>query len=66
MRWEALRLRCASSVAVKLEDEQLDRISAELKLASEGQLPILAMASGVALLDTKSSRWKVQEVFKLG
>ena len=54
------------SVAAKLTDEQLDRIGTELRRACEGKLPISAVTSEVALLDTKSGRWQVREVFKLG
>jgi hypothetical protein len=34
--------------------------------ASAGKLPIVAMASEVALLDTTSGRWQVRTLFKLG
>jgi 2'-5' RNA ligase superfamily len=54
------------SVASRLPDEQLERIRRELEVATQGHLPISAMVSEIALLDTKSGRWKVREVFKLG
>jgi 2'-5' RNA ligase len=54
------------SIAAQLADERhLDRISAELKRASERKLPISAVASEVALLDTTSGRWQVRATFKL-
>ena len=54
------------SVADQLADEQLDHIAAELKQASKGKLPISAMASEIALLDTKSGHWQVRAMLKLG
>jgi hypothetical protein len=54
------------SVADRLPDEQLNRIAAELGQASKGNLPILAAANDVALLDTKPGRWQVRTRFKLG
>jgi 2'-5' RNA ligase len=54
------------TVANQLADDQLDRIVAELKEASEGQLPISAVASEVALLDTKSGHWQVRATLKIG
>ena len=54
------------SVAAQLADEQLERIAAELKQASEGNLPISARASEIALLDTRSGRWQVRATLKLG
>ena len=54
------------TVADQLADEELDRIDAEFKQASEGKLPISAVASEIALLDTKSGRWQVRATLKLG
>lgn len=54
------------TVADHLSDEELDRITAELKRASKGKLPISAVASEVALLDTKSGHWQLRATFKLG
>jgi len=54
------------TVANQLADDQLDRIAAELKEASEGKLPISAVASEVALLDTKSGHWQVRATLKIG
>ena len=50
----------------QLADDQLDRIEAELKEASKGKLPIRAVASEIALLDTKSGHWQVRAMLKLG
>jgi 2'-5' RNA ligase superfamily len=54
------------TVANQLADDQLDGITAELKEASEGKLPIAAVASEIALLDTRSGYWQVRAMLKLG
>ena len=54
------------TVADQLAEEQLDRITVELDQASEGKLRIVAVASEIALLDTKSGRWQVRATLKLG
>lgn len=54
------------TVADQLADEELDRITAKFKQASEGKLPISAVASEIALLDTKSGQWQVRATLKLG
>jgi hypothetical protein len=54
------------TVANQVADDQLDRIAAEFKDASEGKLPISAVASEVALLDTRSGHWQVRATLKLG
>lgn len=54
------------SVAAELTDELLDSIAADLKDASKGKLPILAVASEIALLDTKSGYWQIRATLKLG
>ena len=54
------------TVANQLADDQLDGITAELNEASEGKLPIAAVASEIALLDTRSGRWQVRAMLKLG
>lgn len=54
------------SVAQLADERHLDRISAELEQASEGKLPIPAVASEVVLLDTSAGPWQVRAVFKLG
>jgi hypothetical protein len=54
------------TVANQLAEDQLDGITAELNEASEGRLPIAAVASEIALLDTRSGRWQVRAMLKLG
>jgi 2'-5' RNA ligase len=54
------------TVANQVADDQLDRMAAQLKDASEGKLPISAVASEVALLDTRSGHWQVRATLKLG
>jgi 2'-5' RNA ligase len=54
------------TVAQLADEARLDVVAVELMRASAGKLPIVAMASEVALLDTTSGRWQVRTLFKLG
>jgi 2'-5' RNA ligase superfamily len=45
---------------------QLDAIAARFAPAAAAMLPIRAMATEVALMDTRSGRWQVRTTFGLG
>jgi 2'-5' RNA ligase len=53
------------SVASDTNERQLTAIADEFASASQGQLPIHAIASEIALLEKKSGRWSVRVVFGL-
>jgi 2'-5' RNA ligase len=46
-------------------DKCLDEIARDFERATQGKLPIGARAAEVALMDTRSGRWKIRAVFKL-
>jgi 2'-5' RNA ligase len=55
------------SVADRCSDErQLDNIAVDFAQASQGKLPICAIARKVTLMDTRSGRWEVRANFRLG
>jgi 2'-5' RNA ligase len=55
------------TVADRLAREhRLGKIAREFEQASHGRLPILAQAAEVALMDTRSGRWEINTMFRLG
>ena len=54
------------SVALARDDAVLDAISDDFTRAAQGRLPIHAIASEVALMETRRRRWQVRTVFRLG
>jgi len=54
------------SVAQLANEQQLTAIAADFAMASQRKLPIRAIASKVALMDTRSGHWSVRAMFSLG
>jgi 2'-5' RNA ligase len=54
------------SVAQLADEAQLTAITEGFSKASQGKLPIPAIASEVALMENRSGRWKVRIMFGLG
>ena len=54
------------SVAQLANEAQLTAIEEDFSRASQSKLPIPAIASEVALMESRSGRWKVRVVFDLG
>jgi 2'-5' RNA ligase len=54
------------SVAQLANEQQLAAIAADFAMASQRKLPIRAIASKVALMDTRSGHWSVRAMFSLG
>jgi 2'-5' RNA ligase len=54
------------SVAQLANEQQLAAIEDDFAKASRGKLPIRAIASKIALMDTRSGRWQVRAMFSLG
>jgi 2'-5' RNA ligase len=54
------------SVARVAERQQLDAIAERFAPAAAAMLPIRAMASEVALMETRSGRWRVRTMQRLG
>jgi 2'-5' RNA ligase len=54
------------SVAQLANEQQLTAIADDFAKASQGKLPIRAIASKVALMDNRSGRWRVRAMFSLG
>jgi 2'-5' RNA ligase len=54
------------TVAQLADERKLRRVAEEFTRASQGNLPIRAAASDVALMDNKSGRWQVRERLLLG
>jgi 2'-5' RNA ligase len=54
------------SVAQLANEAQLTAIEEDFSRASQGKLPVPAIASEVALMESRSGRWKVRDVFGLG
>ena len=47
-------------------EQQADRVATEFAQASPGQLPICAIASEIALMDTLTGSWQVRTTIPLG
>jgi 2'-5' RNA ligase len=47
-------------------EERLGEVARKFEKASQGRLPIQAEAAEVALMDTRSGRWEMNTMFKLG
>src|SRR6266851_7208029 len=54
------------SVAQLANEQRLTAIAEDFAKTSQGELPIHAFASEVALIDNRSGRWKVRVMFGLG
>jgi 2'-5' RNA ligase len=54
------------SVAWRADEAELVAIADDLAKTSGTKLPIRAIASEVALMDTRSGHWQVRTMFKLG
>jgi hypothetical protein len=54
------------SVAQLANEQRLTAIAADFAMASQRKLPIRAIASKVALMDTRSGHWSVRAMFSLG
>ena len=54
------------SVARASDEAGLAAIEADLAEAARGKLPIRAIASEVALIESRSGRWRVRTMFALG
>jgi 2'-5' RNA ligase len=54
------------SVASVPDERQLTTIADEFTKAAQGKLPIHATASKVALMESRSGRWRVSAMFSLG
>src|SRR5712691_4384134 len=54
------------SVAQLANEQQRAAIAADFAMASQRKLPIRAIASKVALMDTRSGHWSVRAMFSLG
>jgi 2'-5' RNA ligase len=54
------------SVAQIADEAQLTTIADDFAQASQGKLPIRAIASKVTLMDNRSGRWSVRATFSLG
>ena len=53
-------------VAQLADEERLDLITEEFRQASDGRLPTHTSATEVALMDTRSGRWRVRIALSLG
>jgi 2'-5' RNA ligase len=51
------------SLAQLPDEQRLDAIAEDFAESSRERLPIEAVASGVALMDTRSGRWEISTVF---
>ena len=54
------------SVARHADEHRLDRIAKEFTRAARGKLPIYVTVAEIALMDTRSGRWRVSATFPLG
>jgi 2'-5' RNA ligase len=54
------------SIAWHADEQQLSAIADDFAKASQGKLPIRAIASKVALMDNRSGLWEVSATFSLG
>jgi 2'-5' RNA ligase len=54
------------SVAQLANEAQLTAVEEDFTKASQGKLPVPAIASEVALMENRSGRWKVRALFALG
>jgi 2'-5' RNA ligase len=54
------------SVAQLVNEHQIAAVAEDLAKASQGKLPIRAIASKIALMDNRSGRWGVKDLFSLG
>jgi hypothetical protein len=54
------------SVAQLANETQLTAIEEDFSTASQGNLPVPAIASEVALMENRSGRWKFRAMFALG
>ena len=54
------------SVADHLGEQELTEVALEFEQASQGFLPLQAKAAEVALMDTRSCRWEIDTMFRLG
>jgi hypothetical protein len=54
------------SVAQLANEQQIAAVAEDLAKASQGKLPIRAIASKLALMDNRSGRWGIRELFSLG
>jgi hypothetical protein len=53
-------------VAQLVNEHQIAAVAEDLAKASQGKLPIRAIASKIALMDNRSGRWGVKDLFSLG
>jgi hypothetical protein len=53
-------------VAQLANEQQIAAVAEDLAKASQGKLPIRAIASKIALMDNRSGRWGIRELFSLG
>jgi hypothetical protein len=54
------------TVARLIGEEGLGAVAREFEQAAQGRLPIQAQAAEVALMDTRSGRWKINTTLTLG
>jgi 2'-5' RNA ligase len=54
------------TIAQIADEPELERVAGEFASASQGKLPIHAMASQVALMENGSGRWQVSTQLRLG
>jgi hypothetical protein len=54
------------SVAQLVNEQQIAAVAEDLAKASQGKLPIRAFASKIALMDNRSGRWGIRDLFSLG
>jgi 2'-5' RNA ligase len=54
------------TVAELADERQLDRIAVQFARASQGKLPIRAIASGIALMEKQAGSWQLRTTFALG
>ena len=58
---------CSSPIrGVARERTQIAAVAEDLAKASQGKLPIRAFVSKIALMDNRSGRWGIRDLFSLG
>jgi len=49
-----------------VNEQQIAAVAEDLAKASQGKLPIRAFVSKIALMDNRSGRWGIRDLFSLG